>query len=858
MVETAKIVWADGPSTAPNQPQKSQIRTWGTWLENMTTALGIMVKSAFIRGTKAQLDATSSSAFAGYVGIVVADDDEDLRGIYVYTGSSWQKKLDLPADAAELSAERAEAARDIALNYRNGAIDAREGAEAARDIAAGYASDAVSQGNVPIYATVAGMAALSVPQGINAIRVNGLTAAGDNGGGLYVRVASQPTDEFASLAFRSADRFLPTGATSSANGGWWAWKEKFSATEICKRIAADLQLGFSRIIACYGDSTTDGNNTSNWTMNPRNSDSSAIGVVDHMQDAPNAWPARLAWTLSSHFRAENLRVLNNGYSGRRIDDGWAYANFMAAVVNNSIGLTGRVPDCVIIDFGLNDMTATDQSTFCRTYISQTLKLCRLSMSLGIVPILKTCDPIQLNDPAVRAGSKLQIVNGCKSAVAAQLGILLLDIGADLDKWINRNADKQNYADKQDDGLHGGDVWSSFRGQAVARHFMQNYVSRTGPGDVQRVSPSDPAFQSPFPYDDNYTIRQSANGLVQTHTGAISTYGADLWIWNEDPEAELIYYGVANENYEAADLSAGITKPSHSIFDLTNIQNRGGRVPAGILFARSGHGLRADIPYRIGKLSYGFNRVRLDLGTATKMFVGHYQIATTPKWQTEARGANGTDNFAIPLNALKSNGHFLAAVRKDVVGQSVNFIPEALDKSNVVGCMGGDRADLYLRATIPNRSGVILGWTPSYIDRMGNRHDKSFLMLFKNSAGAIQFYLGTIQNGVVTTTALGAAVTYTAAPDAEGAEKFLIQLQFVGGSNQQSISLSQGWDYPLSTLQTLTLNAGELAAPAGFVMGGTYVNTASVASDYFNVRILDYFGKQVTLTPPVPEPTGNAP
>ncbi|WP_313609251.1 SGNH/GDSL hydrolase family protein, partial [Rhizobium sp.] len=52
----------------------------------------------------------------------------------------------------------------------------------ARDIAAAYASDAVSQGNVPIYGTVSGLSGLNIPAGINAIRLNGFSASGDGGG----------------------------------------------------------------------------------------------------------------------------------------------------------------------------------------------------------------------------------------------------------------------------------------------------------------------------------------------------------------------------------------------------------------------------------------------------------------------------------------------------------------------------------------------------------------------------------------------------------------------------------------------------------------------------------------------------
>ncbi len=67
---------------------------------------------------------------------------------------------------------------------------ARLGAEAARDIAAGYASDAVSQGNVPIYGTAIGIASLNIPEGINYFRTNGYYAAGFGGAaGYYLKQA---------------------------------------------------------------------------------------------------------------------------------------------------------------------------------------------------------------------------------------------------------------------------------------------------------------------------------------------------------------------------------------------------------------------------------------------------------------------------------------------------------------------------------------------------------------------------------------------------------------------------------------------------------------------------------------------
>ncbi len=120
--------------------------------------------------------------------------------MYVRQGASWIKKLDLPADAAQAAADVAEGARDIAIDARDIALAAQEAAEDARDIAAGYASDAVSQGNVPIYSTIAGMAELTIPAGIISIRVNGKDNVGDGGGGLFSDAPAGSPDTFTTNA----------------------------------------------------------------------------------------------------------------------------------------------------------------------------------------------------------------------------------------------------------------------------------------------------------------------------------------------------------------------------------------------------------------------------------------------------------------------------------------------------------------------------------------------------------------------------------------------------------------------------------------------------------------------------------
>ena len=174
------------PSSGHYRVAKPAIRSLLKQYEDAIAALTQATGTVAAKADLADLEAVASEFEDGDVGIVFADDDEENRGVYELVSGAWVKRHDLPSDVAEAAAEAAETARDLALGYRNAAQVARDGAEAARDLAAGYASDAVSQGNVPIYGTIAGMSALEVPAGINAIRVNGRAAAGDGEGGLYI------------------------------------------------------------------------------------------------------------------------------------------------------------------------------------------------------------------------------------------------------------------------------------------------------------------------------------------------------------------------------------------------------------------------------------------------------------------------------------------------------------------------------------------------------------------------------------------------------------------------------------------------------------------------------------------------
>ena len=119
------------------------------------------------------------------------------------SGGSFRLLSDPSSLRNKVAAEAAQAGSEVAADR---SADEADRSEAARDIAAGYASDAVSQGNVPIYATTAGLSALAVPEGVGAIRTNGSSAAGNGGAALLKRVPASPEGP---------------GKWPSADGAWW-------------------------------------------------------------------------------------------------------------------------------------------------------------------------------------------------------------------------------------------------------------------------------------------------------------------------------------------------------------------------------------------------------------------------------------------------------------------------------------------------------------------------------------------------------------------------------------------------------------------------------------------------------------
>ncbi|NRF12505.1 sialate O-acetylesterase [Agrobacterium pusense] len=154
-----------------------------------------------------------------------ANNDEDVPvpaslggdGVNTFSAKHWAAKSEEDADRSYDEADRSEVAR--------------AGSESARDQAAGYVNDIVSEKEVPIYSTVAGMPAITVPPGMSVINVRGRNSISDGDGGLYGTVNNGSPDKFTSLdgrtwykIFKKPLLIAVSGQSNPANVRDYAWQ----------------------------------------------------------------------------------------------------------------------------------------------------------------------------------------------------------------------------------------------------------------------------------------------------------------------------------------------------------------------------------------------------------------------------------------------------------------------------------------------------------------------------------------------------------------------------------------------------------------------------------------------------------
>ncbi len=138
-------------------------------------------------------------------------------GATTFSAKHWAAKSNEGADRSSDEADRSEVAADQAEEFR--------------DQAAGYVNEIVSEKEVPIYSTVAGMPSINVPAGMSVINVRGRNSISDGDGGLYGTANNGSPDKFTSLdgrtwykIFKKPLLIAVSGQSNPANVRDYAWQ----------------------------------------------------------------------------------------------------------------------------------------------------------------------------------------------------------------------------------------------------------------------------------------------------------------------------------------------------------------------------------------------------------------------------------------------------------------------------------------------------------------------------------------------------------------------------------------------------------------------------------------------------------
>ena len=447
-----------------------------------------------------------------------------------------------------------------------------------------------------------------------------------------------------------------------------------------------MQAGDSVSVAFFGDSTTDGNTTSGWTPNPT-SGGNAVGNSDHNLTAPNAWPAKIQILLRDMYNNTNIDTFNAGYSGQRMDNGWAVANYDTAVISNPFY---GVPDVTFISFGLNDIQ--DGGSQIDNHVAQTKILIQQIIDDGTVPVLVTSDASYRNGTfgAVRDHKEaVRELDSAKKSIALEFGIPLVDMDQALKDWIQNNGDNIKWNIEQPDGLHFGDRGHAFKAGFATRLFFNDLAVHIS-GDS-----SFNTFDSAVAWVGDYTEifdfannEQGGNPLFSaTQPGDVPATGTDLmtmWLWNEAPDANLIYLGLDNENELNATIAPKITLVDN-VSETTVIKNI-------ISFGdQNSTKRRSDEHYVFGKVPYGLSKVTYSKGNGDASFYSGFKIL-----KGSAEGSS---------NALINTGEFS---RSFTASTGSHVVP--LDRymmSNVAGIFDSETLSINVKFRTPIEGGIII-------------------------------------------------------------------------------------------------------------------------------------------------------
>jgi lysophospholipase L1-like esterase len=570
-------------------------------------------------------------------------------------------------------------------------------------------------------------------------------------------------------------------------------------------------------LAAFGDSTTDGNTTTGWTANPVDGSSNAIGTTDHAATAPNSWPVKLQAILRDMYAGTNVSVYNAGYSGQKLNDGWAMRNYDQAVLKNSS--YGAVDMCFIA-FGLNDIV---DAGFLSAHITETVKLCKKILGYGALPVLLTSDAefrTTFADGSRDHKIASRQLNAAKAEIATKLGMPIFDMDLAMRGWFERNLDGYKWYEVQPDALHVNDA-----GHALKASFLASQLFR----DTLRVTDSHSLALSHFDSRSSYVggrgfgstasnTRWGANNVLASTEYTAGQVLMTAWVWNEQPDCTLIYRHIDNDGSDVRSNAPQIVVKEFiagsNLFS-DKIDNAGSKYNS----ARRASGR----PSPICQLYYGLHKVTYvapPAATGTNFF-GHFEVA--PNYQAGLKN-KFLQRGMRSVNALKNTGPlFYKAAASS--GVTVRLSDETADGSNIMSFgRDGKSVSLFLEMQIDAGTGVTLMSGKGWSTTAGVKYPVVALLMYRATTG-IRLYMVTIDSSnTVLFTGLVSLVTYTPT----GLQKFKFKFGRDATNTHQVVNVWTDWTETTSLFSLDLSEAADMVPYAGY-FGDLYSNTADNAA-----------------------------
>lgn len=548
----------------------------------------------------------------------------------------------------------------------------------------------------------------------------------------------------------------------------------------------------------YGDSTTDGNDSTLWQSNTGG---------DHNPGAPNSWPAIVTRTVAAilgggkdvnpgDIATTRFLINNAGYGGKRADNGWAYENIEAAIINNTFYQDSKV---CFIQFGIND-SYFGSGYVTEAYISEITKVVKKLRGYGITPVLLTPDPV----PRQRVDKMLRDVVNPLIELARNLGVKLIDVFRDMREYLNDNSDytiTELYSNG--DYVHPNDLGFLVKAMVISRRLLEPFIFDTE--NKSRIS-----MNVVDPRTDMWRLSELTDAQVGTGAaialGEWGRFGLVPKLQNSTLVAGEVYMRalvwVSDDNYDLVwrqpYLQANLAKGNGAVVDVYSLAETGWggvfsltpyltEIDAGGFQLTVNRGLEiADI---VGRMKKGLNMVTAKVQSPVNFNGGYFQI------QKKIGDANW---HRMPGSAVRDAGDTVYQ-HYDLGGR---FFQLPMDAGSTLVITDLQTEDAYLRnimtvgdgvaggSELRIKSGIGVDYGPAFLYNYWARSDNTDL-------GYYGYFLdldGSNNVRIRRWTYDSASVLATGSPSAQpaGNRNYLIRVRWDTANTRTVISVFDGW------------------------------------------------------------------